>query len=171
MIDAPFHVAERNLGLELEWQRLHRLRGWWRRHQRQRCSANEQERKRSSKLSHRTSCCYSFATGTSHSEFTHREPQLFPPTRFHASVVLGLTGWSCVVRHAGALLVAALFAGISLRGSCRRAGPAEGKQHQHNHHDGTRDDLLSIPAARLRCVVSFVRSPSCPAPRAILSQA
>src|SRR5215211_5849556 len=40
-------------------------------------------------------------------EESARSTRLLSPARFHAPVVLGLAGWSRVVRHAGALLVAA----------------------------------------------------------------
>src|SRR5215510_15028369 len=66
---------------------------------------------------------------------------LLSPARLHASVVLGLAGRAGVIRHAGALLVAALLAGIRCRSPHRRAGAAQSEQHQHDDGDRSHHDL------------------------------
>jgi len=73
---------------------------------------------------------------------------LFPLAGFYADLILGLAGFCRIIRHAGALLIAALFATVRFFGSRRVTGTAESHEDQQKE-DGTcsHDGLLSKSSA------------------------
>jgi hypothetical protein len=78
------------------------------------------------------------------------DAQLLKPlffARFHAETVLTLAGCSRIIRPAGSLLVAALFATVCLLGSHGTVG-AETQQYQQNYSKGPHHDVLSLPEWR-----------------------
>src|SRR6266568_1223410 len=72
---------------------------------------------------------------------------LFPLARFHADLIFGLAGLSRIIRRAGALLIATLFATAGFFGPCRSVGAAKPHEDQ-NDGNGSHDDLLSSSVLR-----------------------
>src|SRR6266567_3568384 len=71
---------------------------------------------------------------------------LFPLARFHADLIFGLAGLSRIIRRAGALLIATLFATARVFGP-RRSVSAPKPHEDQNDGNGSHDDLLSSSVA------------------------
>src|SRR6266699_976601 len=71
---------------------------------------------------------------------------LFPLARFHADLIFGLAGLSRIIRRAGALLIATLFATARVFGP-RRSVSAPKPHEDQNDANGSHDDLLSSSVA------------------------